>query len=246
MSFQIFAISERSKFWKQIAGKSLKANRWKIFESFLKANRWKIFESFLKANRRKIFESYSLENFWKLFESKSLENFWKLFESKSLENFWKQIAGKFLKAFWKLGHIVFAMAAVRLGQIPLHLREKIVRLINEGKSQREVHRRRSENNCYFADPLPVYLLITVKTNARVNTRTRDSKMLPTNHAMRSDCRRRSHTHFGERRKPSHYWHGTLKFTNCESIFKPSDSYSVARLPEYCFTEYTKTRVIYKI
>ena len=114
MSFQIFAISERSKFWKQIAGKSLKANRWKNFESFLKANRWKIFES------------------------KSLANFWKLFESKSLANFWKQIAGKFLKAFWKLGHIVFAMAAVRLGQIPLHLREKIVRLINEGKSQREV------------------------------------------------------------------------------------------------------------
>ena len=163
MSFQIFAISERSKFWKQIAGKSLKANRWKNFESSLKANRWKIFESFLKANRWKTFESKSLENFWKLFESKSLENFWKLFESKSLENFWKQIAGKFLKAFWKLSHIVFATAAVRLGQIPLHLREKIVRLINEGKSQREVHRRRTENNCYFADPLPMYLLITVKT-----------------------------------------------------------------------------------
>ena len=33
--------------------------------------------------------------------------------------------------------------------------------------------------------LHVYLLITVKTNARVNTR--DSKMLPTNRAMRSDC-----------------------------------------------------------
>ena len=136
-------------FWKQIAGKFLKANRSKFFES------------------------------------KSLENFWKLFESKSLENFWKQIAGKFLKAFLKPGHIVFAMAVVRLGQIPLHLREKIVRLINEGKSQREVHRRRTENNCYFADPLPVCLLITVKTNPRVNTR--DSKMLPTNRAMRSDC-----------------------------------------------------------
>ena len=80
------------------------------------------------------------------------------------------------------------MDAVRLGQIPLHLREKIVRLINEGKSQREVHRHRTENNSYFADPLPVYLLITVKTNARVNTR--DSKMLQTNRAMRSDCRRR--------------------------------------------------------
>ena len=86
------------------------------------------------------------------------------------------------------------MAAVRLGQIPLHLRQKIVRLINEGKSQREVHRHRTENNCYFADPLPVYLLITVKTNARVNTR--DSKMLPTNRAMSSDCRRRSHSQFG--------------------------------------------------
>ena len=132
------------------------------------------------------------------------------------------------------------MAAVRLGQIPLHLREKIVRLINEGKSQREVHRRRTENNCYFADPLPVYLLIIVKTNAHVNTR--DSKMLPTNRAMRSDCWRRSHSQFGGWQKPSHYWRGTLKFTNCESIFKPSDSYSVARLPEHCFTEYTKTRV----
>ena len=43
MGFQIFAISERSKFLKQIAGKFLKANRWKNFESFLKANRWKIF-----------------------------------------------------------------------------------------------------------------------------------------------------------------------------------------------------------
>ena len=172
MSFQIFAISERSKFWKQIAGKFLKAFWKQIAGKFLKANRWKIFESFLKANR------------WKIFESKSLENFWKLFESKSLENFWKQIAGKFLKAFWKLGHIVFAMAAVRLGQIPLHLREKMERLINEGKSQREVHRHRTENNCYFADPLPVYLLITVKTNARV-------------------CRRRSHSQFGGWKKPSH-------------------------------------------
>ncbi|KAK3104743.1 hypothetical protein FSP39_009085 [Pinctada imbricata] len=33
------------------------------------------------------------------------------------------------------------MAAARLGRIPLHLREKIVRLISEGKSQREVHMR---------------------------------------------------------------------------------------------------------
>ena len=205
-------------FWKQIAGKFLKTFWKQIAGKFLKANRWKIFESFLKTNRWKIFESFLKANRWKIFESKSLAN------------------------FWKLGHIVFAMAAVRLGQIPLHLREKIVRLINEGKSQREVHR--TENNCYFADPLPVYLLITVKTNACVNTR--DPKMLPTNRAMRSDCRRRSHSQFGGWKKPSHYWHGTLKFTNCESIFKPSDSYSVARLPEHCFTEYTKTRVIYKI
>ena len=69
------------------------------------------------------------------------------------------------------------MAAVRLGRIPLHLREKIVRLINKGKSQREVHRRGTEKKSYFADPLPVYPLITVKTNARVSTR--GSKMLPT-------------------------------------------------------------------
>ena len=73
-----------------------------------------------------------------MFDSKSLENVWKLFESKSLENFWMQKAGKILKAFWMLGHIVFAMAAVRLGRISLHLREKIMRLINEGKSHREV------------------------------------------------------------------------------------------------------------
>ena len=170
MSFQIFAISERSNFWKQIDGKFLKANRWKIFESFLKA-------------------------FWKLKR-------WKNFESKSLENFWKQIAGKFLKANrWKVFEIFlkanrwkifesflnalpycFAMAAVRLGRIPLHLCEKIVRLINGGTPQREVHRHRTEKKCYFADPLPVYFLITVKTNARVNTR--GSKMLPTNRAMR--------------------------------------------------------------
>ena len=45
------------------------------------------------------------------------------------------------------------MAAVRLGRIPLYLREKIVRLNNEGKSQREVHRRQTEKYCYFADPL---------------------------------------------------------------------------------------------
>ena len=53
-SWQIFSSDLPSKFWKQIAGKFLKANRWKIFESFLKANRWKIFES------------NSLAKFWKL------------------------------------------------------------------------------------------------------------------------------------------------------------------------------------
>ena len=53
-SWQIFSSDLLSKFWKQIAGKFLKANRWKTFESFLKANRWKIFES------------KSLEKFWKL------------------------------------------------------------------------------------------------------------------------------------------------------------------------------------
>ena len=92
MSCQIFAISERSKFWKQIAGKSLKANRWKNFESFLKANRWKILKAFwkqiagkfLKANRWKIFESFLKANCWKIFESKSLANFWKLFESSAI------------------------------------------------------------------------------------------------------------------------------------------------------------------
>ena len=211
-SVQNFESKSLEKVWKLIAGKILKAFWKQIAGKFLKAFWKQIAGKFLKANR------------------------WKIFESKSLENFWKQIAGKFLKAFWKLGHIVFAMAAVRLGQIPLHLREKIVRLINEGKSQREVHRRRTETNCYFAVPLPVYLLITVKTNARVNTR--DSKMLPTNRAMRSDCRRISHSQFGGWKKPSHYWRGTLKLTNCESIFKPSDSYSAIRLPEHCFTEYT--------
>ena len=40
-------------------------------------------------------------------------------------------------------------------------------------------------------------------------------------------RRRSHSQFGGWKKPSHYWRGTLKFTNCESIFKPSGSYSVS-------------------
>ena len=97
MSFQIFAISERSKFWKLIAGKILKANRWKNFESFwkqfagkfLRANRWKIFESkslenFLKANPWKIFESFLKANRWKIFESKTLAKFWKLFERSAI------------------------------------------------------------------------------------------------------------------------------------------------------------------
>ena len=176
----------------------------------------------MKSNRWKFFESKSLDNFWKQIAGKCLKAFWKLksaqnFESKSLENFWKQIASKILKAFWTLGHIVFAMAAVRLGRIPLHFCEKIVSLINEGKSHREVHRRRTEKKCYFADSLPVFLLITVNTNARVNTH--GSKMLPTNRAIRSDCRRRSHTLFGGWKKPSHYWRVTLKFTNCENFWK---------------------------
>ena len=89
--------------------------------------------------------------------------------------------------------------------------------------------RRSDSRRSVVNPL-----ITVKTNARVNTR--GSKMLPTNRTMRSYCRRRSHTLFGGWKKPSH-WRGTLKFTNCETILKASDSYSVARLPEHCFTEY---------
>ena len=96
-----------SKFWKQIAGKFLKANRWKIFESFLKANRWKIFDSFLIANRWKIFESKSLAKFWKLWNRwRKLDNenllskLWKLraFKiSRSLEfsKFWKQSLAKF-------------------------------------------------------------------------------------------------------------------------------------------------------
>ena len=50
-----------------------------------------------------------------------------------------------------------------------------------------------QKKCYFADPLLAYLLITVRTNERVNAR--DSKMLQTNCAMRSDYRRRSHTQF---------------------------------------------------
>ena len=56
-SWQNFSSDLLSKFWKQIAGKFLKANRWKIFESFLKANRCEIFEIFLKANRWQNFES---------------------------------------------------------------------------------------------------------------------------------------------------------------------------------------------
>ena len=77
-SWQFFSSNLLSKFWKQIAGNFLKANRWKFFES------------------------KSLKNFWKIFESKSLGKFWKLFESISLENSWKQIAGKILKASWRI------------------------------------------------------------------------------------------------------------------------------------------------
>ena len=58
-----------------------------------------------------------------MFDSKSLDNVWKLFESKSLEKFWMQNAGKILKAFWMLGHIVFAMAAVRRTNFSAFARE---------------------------------------------------------------------------------------------------------------------------
>ena len=96
-SWQIFSSDLLSNFWKQIAGKFLKANRWKIFESFLKANRWKIFES------------KSLAKFWKLageffpaicfqnFESLLLAKFWKLW------NRWRTLDNEnLLSKFWKL------------------------------------------------------------------------------------------------------------------------------------------------
>ena len=77
-SWQIFSTDLLSKFWKQIAGKFLKANRWKIFES------------------------KSLENFWKLFESKSLENFWKQIAGKILKASWRIFSSDLLSKFWKL------------------------------------------------------------------------------------------------------------------------------------------------
>ena len=178
-----------------------------------------------------------------------------MFESKSLENFWKQIAGKYLKAFWKqiAGK---CLKAKRWQNFESFLNARPYCFCNgcgtprtnSSAFAREKDAR--QKKCYFADPLPVYLLITVKTNARVNTR--GSQMLPTNRAMRWDSRRRSHTMYTVWRMKeavtSHYWRGTLKFTYCETVFnlKTSDSYNVARLPEHCFTEYTKTRVIYKM
>ena len=103
MSFQIFAISERSKFWKKIAGKFWKANRWKNFESFLKANLWKIFESFWKLMSWQNFESKSLENFWKQIAGNFLKaNRWKTFESFLKANRWKTFQSKTLAKFWKL------------------------------------------------------------------------------------------------------------------------------------------------
>ena len=66
-----------------------------------------------------MFESFLKANRWKIFESKTLAKFWKLFERSAI--------------------LFYAMAVVRLGRISLHLREKILRIINEGKSQRELY-----------------------------------------------------------------------------------------------------------
>ena len=144
-----------------------------------------------KANRWKIFQSFLKANRWKIFESKTLAKFWKLFEgSVKILQWLRYVSDEFL--------CIFARKSWDLLMKASH-KEKY---IDAGQKK----------NCYFADPLPVYLLITVKTNARVNTR--ECKMLPTNRAMTSDCRRKSLTQFGGWKKPSHYWRGTLKFTNC--------------------------------
>ena len=69
-SWQIFSSDLLSKFWKQIAGKFLKANRWKNFESFLKANRWKIFESKLLAKFWKLPGDFFFQRFaFKIFKA---------------------------------------------------------------------------------------------------------------------------------------------------------------------------------
>ena len=173
-----------------------------------------------------MFESFLKANRWKNFESKTLAKFWKLFERSAI---------LFLQWLRYASDEFLCICAIKSWAL-LMKASHIEKYIDAGQNF----------FFYFADSLPVYLLITVKTNARVNSR--GSKMLPTNRAMRSDYRRRSHTPFGGWKKPSHYWRGTLKFTNCETILKASDTYSVARLPEYCFTEYTKKvpRLVYKI
>ena len=114
-SFQIFAISERSKVLNQIAGKMLKANRWQIlwklnswqnleskslakFWKLLKANRWQNFENFLKAYRWKTYWKLIAGKHLKINRSKNLKAFWKL---NSWQIFEKLFAGEFLLAnFW--------------------------------------------------------------------------------------------------------------------------------------------------
>ena len=158
MKFQIFAILELSKFWKQMASEILKANRLPNFGSFLKA-KW-------------------------------------------LATFWKLIASDVL--LW--------LAAVLLvtGQKKIFCR----------------------HNTY------VPVLNYCKTNTIVNAR--GSKMLATDHPNRLGCRRSG----GCKKKSCHYWHGTLKFTNCEANFKASDSQQCS--PEHWSKWYTDTFEIYKI
>ena len=180
-----------------------------------------------------------------MFESNSLENFWKRIAGKCLKASWKQIAGKFLKAkrwqnFESSGILFLQWLRYASDEFLCICARKSWALLMKASHIEKYIDAGQKKNCYFADSLPVYLLITVKTNAR------GSQMLQTNRVIRSDCRCRSHTTFGGWKKPSHYWRGSLNLTNCETILKASDSYSVARLPEQCFTEYTKTRVIYKI
>ena len=79
-----------------------------------------------------------------------------------------------MKAFWTLNHIVFAMAAPRIGGIHVNLR----RLVKWRRTEKLLF-------CRLATCVPINYC---KTNARVNVRC--SKMLSTNRAMRSDCRRR--------------------------------------------------------
>ena len=110
-SWQFFSSDLLSKFWKQIAGKNLKANRWKIFESFLEANRRQIFwkqiaGNILKASWRfflqrifcqrldfKFLKAFLLAKFWKLW------NRWRKLDNENLlSKFWKIEDFKTLKA----------------------------------------------------------------------------------------------------------------------------------------------------